>query len=72
MTCRKSKKDLAVYDWTLGDLTRLSAKYFWTWAKTNTMGYDGNDYLARDNCVNFDMELWFKLGNCMWRKHRSV
>ena len=51
MTCRKSKKDLAVYDWTLGDLTRLSAKYFWTWAKTNTMGYDGNDYLARDNCV---------------------
>ena len=45
---------------------------FWTWAKTDTIGYDGNSYLAIDKCVDFDKELWFKLGKCMWRKHQSV
>ena len=26
----------------------------------------------RDKCVDFERELWFELGKCMWRKHRSV
>ena len=23
-------------------------------------------------CINFDKELWFELGKCIWRKHHSV
>ena len=72
MTCRKSGKELAGDEWTLGELTRLSAEDFWTWEKTDTMGYDGHDYLARYKCVDFDRELWFELGKCMWRKNRSA
>ena len=48
MICRQSAKDLAVDEWTFGELTRLSAEDFWTWAKKDTTGYDGHDYLARD------------------------
>ena len=40
--------------------------------KTYTKGYNGYDYLAQDKCFNFDRELWFDLGKCMWRKHQSV
>ena len=50
----------------------LSMEDFWTWEKTDTNGYDGHHYLANDNCVYFEMELWFELGKCMWRKHWSV
>ena len=38
----------------------------------DTIGYDGHPYLAIDECVEFESELWFELGKCMWRKHRSV
>ena len=72
MTCRQYAKDLMCYEWTLGKLTGLSAEEFWTWAKKDTTGYDGHYYLARDKCVNFERELWFELGECIWRKHRSV
>ena len=33
------------------------------------MEYDGHDYLAQDECVEFERILWFELGRCMWRKH---
>ena len=36
------------------------------------MGYDVHDYLDMDKCVNFERDLWFDLGKCIWRKHRSV
>ena len=36
------------------------------------MGYDRHAYLALDKCVDFEREIWFELGKCMWRKHRSV
>ena len=47
-------------------------EYFWTWAKTDTTGYDGHPYLANDKCVDFEREFWFDLRKCMWRKHRIV
>ena len=53
MTCRQSEKELAGDEWTLGKLTGLSEEDFWTWAKTDTTGYGGHYYLARDKCVNF-------------------
>ena len=62
MICRQSAKELAVDEWTLGKLTGISAEDFWNWAKTDTAGYDGHDYLARDKCVKFERELWFELG----------
>ena len=69
MTFKHSAKELAGNEWTLGDLSGVSMEYLWTWAKTDTIGYDGHPYLAIDKCVNFKRELWFELGNCMWRKH---
>ena len=72
MTCKQSEKDLAGDEWTLDDLSGVSTEEFWTWAKTDTIGYDGHPYLASDKCVDFERELWFELGNCMWRKHQIV
>ena len=65
VTCRQLAKELAGDEWTLVDLTGISAEDFWNWAKTDTTGYDGTDYLAQDKCVNFKRELWFDLGKCM-------
>ena len=36
------------------------------------MGYDGHYHIDMDKSVGFERELWFELGECMWRKHRSV
>ena len=47
MTYRQLAKELAGDEWTLGDQNRISTEDFLTWAKTNNMGYDRNDYLAR-------------------------
>ena len=38
----------------------------------DTIRYDGHAYLAINKCVNFEEELCFEQGKCMWRKHRSV
>ena len=72
VTCRQLVKDIAGGEWTLGDLTRISAEYFWTWLETDTIGYDGNYYLVWYKYINFERYFWFELGNCIWRKHRSV
>ena len=72
VTCRKLAKEIAGYEWILGKLTGLFAEDFGTWVKTDTTGYDGHDYLARDKCIKFKRELWLELGKCMWRKYRSV
>ena len=53
-------------------MSGLSTEDFWTWAKTDTTGYDRHPYLDNDKCVNSERELWFELGKCMWRKHWSV
>ena len=65
-------KELAGDEWTLGDLSGVSTEDFWTCAKTDTIGYDIHPYLDIDKCVNFERDLWFELGKCMWRKHWSV
>ena len=72
VTCRLLAEEFAGDEWTLVKLNGLSAEDFCNWAKTDTMGYDGHDYLNMDQCFYFNRELWFELGKCMWRKHRSV
>ena len=72
VTCRQQAKELAGDEWTLGKLTGLSLEDFWTWAKKDTTGYDGHDYISQDKCVDFERELWFELGKCMWINHWSV
>ena len=71
VTCKQLAKELLGDEWTLGDMSGLSTEDFWTWKKADTTGYDGHPYLAIDNFVDFERELWFELGKCMWRKHRS-
>ena len=53
VTSRHLANELAGDDWTLGELTRISAVDLWTWAKTDTTRYDGNDYLAWDKLIYF-------------------
>ena len=72
MTGKQSAKEIMSDEWTLGDMNGLAAEYFWTGAKTDTTGYEGHPYLAIYNLVDFERKLWFELGKCMWRKHRSV
>ena len=72
VACRQSAKELAVDEWILGKLTGLFAEYFWTWAKTDTTGYDRNAYLAIYKCVDLYRGIWLELGKFMWRKHHSV
>ena len=45
---------------------------FWTWDKSDGIGYDGDAYLGLDKCADFEKNIWFELGKCMWRKHRSL
>ena len=72
MAYKQATKELAGDEWNLGKLTGLSTEAFWTWANTDTTGYGGHPFLALYKCVEFERELWFELGKCMWRKHRSV
>ena len=46
--CRQLVKDVAGDEWTLSNMTGLAAEDFWTWAKTDTTGYDVNPCLAID------------------------
>ena len=70
--CRRSAKEIVGDEWNLRELTELSAEDLWNWDKTDTMGYDRHPFLARDKCAEVERELWFELGEYMWRKHRSV
>ena len=47
-------KEIADDEWTLCELTGISTENFWTWENTDNMGYDVHDYLAWDNCVDFE------------------
>ena len=57
MTCKQSSKEIAGGKWTIGNMRGVSMKDFWTWVKTDTIGYDRHPYLAIDKCVNFDRGL---------------
>ena len=70
MTCKQLAKELAGDEWTLGNMSRVSTEDFWTWLKTDTIGYDVHPYLSIDKCVDFERELWFELGKFMCIKHR--
>ena len=72
MTCRKLEKENAGDEWTLDKLAGIPTEDIWTWTKKDTTEYDGNEYLARDKCIDFERELWLELGKCMWRKYQSV
>ena len=50
VTCTQSAKEPTVDEWTLGKLTGISAEDILNWAKTDTTGYDGHDYLDQDKC----------------------
>ena len=53
MAYKQATKELAGDEWNLGKLAGLSTNDFWTWSKTDTLGYDVHVYLAMDKCVNF-------------------
>ena len=70
--CKHSEKDIAGDKWDLGELKGLSTVDLWAWSKKDSIGYDGHTYLGIDKCADFEREIWFELGKCMWRKHRSL
>ena len=70
--CKQSLKELAGDNCYLDALKGQSTNNFWAWSKKEGIGYDWDAYLGLDKCVGFNKEVWFELGECMWRKHRSV
>ena len=72
VACRKLARELAGYEWNFRELTGIYAEALWTWAKTDTTEYDRYPFLPWDKCVDFDREIWFELGKCMWRNNRRV
>ena len=54
VTCNQSAKKLAGDEWNLGDISRVYTEDFWTWTKTDTIGYDVHPYLDIDKCVDFE------------------
>ena len=72
LECKQSAEDLTGDKWTLGEPKGTSTDEFWTWLKSDGVGYDMDSYLGLDKCVDFEKDIWFALGKLMWRKHRSV
>ena len=42
---------------------------FWTWAKADRTNSDGYLVSWSDRCEYFKKEIWFELGECMYRRH---
>ena len=70
--CKDSAKELAVEQCNLGDVNTLSTERFWTWDNADGLDNNGDAYLGLYKCTDFNKELWFELGKCMWRKHCSI
>ena len=66
------EKELTGDKWTLSALKELSTDEFLTWGNKYCIVYDRDAYLELDKSANFEKDIWFNLGNCMWRKHQSV
>ena len=49
--CKQLSKDIARYSWGLGKLKELSTDDSWTWAKKDTIGYDGGAYLGLEKFI---------------------
>ena len=70
--CKDSAKELAVYQWNLGDVEEISTEQLWTWDKEYRLGDDGDAYLGLNKYVNFEKDIWLELVKCSWRKQRSI
>ena len=70
--CKELAKDLAGEKWTLINLKEIYEEDFWAWDNSDGIEDDKDAYLGFDKCFDFKKELWFELGKCIWRKHRSV
>ena len=46
LECKQSEKDLAEDSWTFGELRKLSIDNFWTWDKSDGIGYVEEAYLG--------------------------
>ena len=44
----------------------------WSWSKEYSLDDYGVSYLRLDKCIDFETEIYFKLGKSMLKKHRSV
>ena len=51
---RQLVRELDGDEWNLRKLSGISTGDFWTWYKTDTMGYDVHAYLTIDKCINLD------------------
>ena len=65
-------KGIAVDQWTLSEAKDVTMEQVWTWTKQYGTDANRNYYLGMDKCINFDKDIWFKLGKSMRKKHWSV
>ena len=72
LECKQSVNNLLGDKWTHSDLKGISTDNLCTWIKIDGVGYDGDNDLGIDKCVDFKKKLWFELVKLMRRKHQSV
>ena len=58
--------------WTLGATKYVTTEQLWVWEKLDGVDTAGDVYLGADRCLEFEKEIWFKLGKIMWKKHCSI
>ena len=59
LECKHVAKDLAGDKWSLSKLKGMCTDDLWTYLKSEGVGYDRDDYLGLDKCVDFDKDFWF-------------
>ena len=69
--CKELSKGIAGYQWTLGATKDVTMKQFWDWDKVEAINRSGYMCTCPDRCNYLEKELWFELGNIMWRKNWS-
>ena len=57
LDCKKLAKDIAGESCTLGDLKGLSTYEFWTWYKSDRIGYDRDAYQGLETWVESEKDI---------------
>ena len=58
--------------WNLGAMKDMTTEKFWAWAKVDAIDESGDIFTGQNRCNYFGKELWFELGNSMWKKHQRT
>ena len=70
--CKELVKGIAGYQWIIGPTKDVTMEQLCTWGKQYYINISGGMYLVRNICIEFDKDIWFKLGKIMLKRHRII